>query len=70
MSKARITIEFDIEENNGADVQTVLNGVTLLDDDIVDGFCLTTILKGFDNTSDYFLSNGRIIRRELIKNGK
>ncbi len=68
--KIRLTLEMDIEvdkeEYPDLDEQEVLNSITVYDDDVIDGFGLTTHISGCDNTQDFFLSNARIVSKEAL----
>ncbi len=68
--KIKLTLEMDIEidkaEYPDLDEQTVLNGIQVYDDDVIDGFGLTTNIKGYDNTADFFLQNARIVSKEAL----
>jgi len=70
-AKVRMTIEFDIKEEmlkgSGLTAEEVLKNVYLRDDDVVDGFQITTIIPGFEPTSDFFLENGVIVEESLEK---
>lgn len=48
-------------------LQDVLNGITLVPDDVVDGFLLTTDIPGFSRVSDFMLCSegARILSKEL-----
>lgn len=69
MPKVRIVIEAEINEETmeecGCCVEKVKNNIVLWDSDIIDGFELTTNISGLDNTSEFFLQNGKIIKTEL-----
>lgn len=63
-----LSIEIDIDKNEYPDVtdKDVVEGLIIQDSDIVDGFELTTAVRGYDNTKDYFLKNAKIINKNII----
>ena len=67
-SKIRLAIEMDIDAGEHPNIteEEVKNAVVLRDSDAVDGFEITTDDSRFDNTSDFFLKNGRIVEKELL----
>lgn len=69
MPKVRIVIEAEINEETmqecGCSLEEVKNNIVLWDSDVIDGFELTTNISGLDNTSEFFLQNGKIIKTEL-----
>lgn len=69
--KVRMTIEFDISEEmlqeHGLTAEQVLKDIYLRDDDVCDGFTIGTIIDGFDPTSDFFLENGVVVEKSLVK---
>ena len=67
-AKIRLTVEMDIDAGEHPNVteEEVKNAVVLRDSDAVDGFEITTDDLRFDNTSDFFLKNGRIVEKELL----
>lgn len=70
-NKVRMVIEFDINDEmlkeNGLTVAEVMKNVFLRNDDVVDGFQITTNIPGFDCTSDFFLGNGVVVEKSLVK---
>ena len=66
-AKIRLTIEMDIDAGEHPNItEEVKNAVVLRDSDAVDGFEITTDDSRFDNTSDFFLKNGKIVEKELL----
>lgn len=59
-------IEIDQEEYPEITPEEVLDGITIYDSDVVDGFELTTEIYGLSNTSDFFLRNAYIEKKRLI----
>ena len=59
-------IDIDKEEYPDLTENQVLNNITVYNDDVVDGFELTTDIYGYDNTNDFFLFNGKIISKEIM----
>lgn len=70
-TKVRLTIELEIDaemlEQNGLSAEDVVDGIYIRDDDVCDGFQITTAINGFDCTTDFFLQNGILISKELVK---
>ena len=66
--KLRLTIEMDIDtdEHPNLTAKEVEQSIILQDSDVVDGFEITTCHPDLDNTSDFVLSNGVIVQKELI----
>lgn len=66
-AKIRLTIEMDIDAGEHPNItEEVKNAVVLRDSDAVDGFEITTDDSRFDNTSDFFLKNAKIVEKELL----
>lgn len=66
--KLRLTIEMDIDtdEYPNLTAKEVEQSVILQDSDAIDGFEITMCHPDLDNTSDFVLSNGVIVQKELI----
>lgn len=68
--KIRITIEMDVdidtEEYPDITEEEVRKAVVIQNSDVIDGFEITTNHPRYDNTCDFFLSNGVIVKKELI----
>ena len=66
--KLRLTIEMDIDtdEYTNLTADEVAKSIILQDSDVVDGFEITTNHPDLENTSDFVLSNGVIVQKELI----
>lgn len=68
--KIRLTVEMDVdidtEEYPDMTEEEVRKAVVIQDSDVVDGFEITTSHPHYDNTNDFFLSNGVIVKKELI----
>ncbi len=69
--KVRLTVELDIEidrdEYPNITAEEILKGIKIIDDDGVDGFDILTDIPGYDCTSDFFLKNGVIKHRQLLR---
>ena len=63
-----LSIEIDIDKSEYPNIteKDVVDSLFIQDSDIIDGFKLTTAVKGYDNTKDYFLKNARIINIKPI----
>ncbi len=68
--KVQLTLEMDIEidkeEYPDLDEEQILKSITVYDDDVIDGFGLTTHMNGYDNTQDFFLSNAKIVSKQAL----
>ena len=67
---ASVTIEFDIDAEKLAeksiDAGSLLDYIQATDDDTVDGFNINPAVPRCDVTSDFFLSNARIVDRKFV----
>ncbi len=65
MKKATLTLEFEIdnitEDGIEKTYKEIENAIVVMDDDVVDGFILTTNLYDCDNTNDFFLKNAKVL---------
>ncbi len=68
--KIRLTLEMDVdidaEEYPDMTEEEVRKAVVIQDSEVIDGFEITTRHPHYDNTNDFFLSNGVIVKKELI----
>lgn len=66
----RLTVDVEIAELSDSgvrkSVKEIENGLRLYDDDVVDGFVITTNLSDCDNTNDFFIKNYRIVGTEIL----
>lgn len=64
----KIIADIDIDQDEYPNItpETVLDGVRVYESDVVDGFEITTSIKGLDNTSDFFLKNAVLEEKQLI----
>lgn len=64
MKKIKIEMELyiDMQQMKESDVslEAVRRGLTILPDDVVDGFLITTDIPGCRNTSDFFLKDFKV----------
>ena len=67
-AKIRLTIEMDIavDEYPNLTADEVAKSIILQDSDMIDGFEITTNHPDLENNSDFVLSNGAIVRKELV----
>lgn len=69
-TKLRLTIEADIDidsdEYPELTEEKIRKSVVIRESDITDGFEITTALPEYDNTVNFFLWNGVIVKKELI----
>ena len=68
--KIRLTVEMDVdidtEEYPDLTEEEVKKAIVIQDSDVIDGFEITTNHPYYDNTNDFFLRNGVIVKKELI----
>lgn len=64
----KIIADIDIDQDEYPNItpETVLDSVRVYESDVVDGFEITTSIKGLDNTSDFFLKNAVLEEKQLI----
>ena len=64
----KIIADIDIDQDEYPDItpETVLDSVRVYESDVVDGFEITTSIKGLDNTHDFFLQNAVLEEKKLI----
>lgn len=65
----KIIADIDIDQDEYPDMtpEKVLDGVRVYESDVVDGFEITTSIKGLDNTQDFFLKNAVLEEKQLIE---
>ena len=68
--KVRMVVEFDINgetlEEKGKTAEEVVNAIEMHDHDTIDGFEIYPRLDGADICSDFFLSEARVISKEIV----
>ena len=66
--KLKIIADLNIDQDEYPNItpETVLDGVRVYESDVVDGFEITTSIKGLDNTQDFFLKNAVLEEKQLI----
>ena len=68
--RARITVEFDIDEcvlqGTSKTAEEVLDGVMIQDELVTDGFVITTQIPELDNFQDFFICGETIVKKELL----
>lgn len=64
----KIIADIDIDQEEYPDItpEIVLDGVRVYESDVVDGFEITTSIRGLDNTNDFFLKNAVLEDKQLI----
>ena len=64
----KITADVEIDKGEYPDItpETVLDGIRIYESDAIDGFEVTTSIKGLNNTNDFFLKNAAIKDKRLI----
>ena len=69
--KVRVELEFEMDSLNPENLvkktpQELVEGLTVTDSDVIDGFELTTSFQDCDNTTDFYIvpNSARIISRE------
>lgn len=64
-TRVRVTIDMDIDaeklSETDLDAKTILDSLTLYDDDVIDGFALTTNVPGHNPSFDFFLCNDKLV---------
>lgn len=70
--RVRMTIEFEIDKSTldekGLSVNEVLNNITFeYNHDEIDGFEISTNVPGCDNTLNLFLTNGKVVSKEIVE---
>ena len=67
----RMVIEFDVDQEaldeHGLTEKDILSHLTFVDDDVVDGFRLSTCIPGLDPTSNFFLCDGTVVSKKFIR---
>ena len=62
----KITLNEGLMKEKGISVDQFAKGLRLYQDDVADGFQLTTCIEGVDATEIYFLLEGRIETSEVV----
>lgn len=64
----KIIADIDIDKDEYPDItpEKVLDGVRVYESDVIDGFEITTSIRGLDNTQDFFLKNAVIEEKQLV----
>lgn len=57
-------VEYDRKEYPEVTPEKIANGLFIEDDDVVDGFDISTLVDGCDNTKDFFLKNAKIVSKK------
>lgn len=68
--RVRMVIEFDIDqealEEHGLSANDIFNHLTFGEDDVVDGFRISTNIPGLNPACHFFLCSGKVISQELL----
>lgn len=67
MKVIHVTVDIAIDEEMGLSVEEVLNGVDVQEHDVIDGFVITTAIKGYECTADFFLSHIKDWRKDIVE---
>lgn len=66
----RMTVEFDIDEEALAEhdlsAKDIYDGLVFYEDDVIDGFKLSTDIPGLSPTIDCFLCDGTVVSKKII----
>ena len=68
--RVRMVIEVDIDqealEEHGLSANDIFNHLTFREDDVVDGFLISTNIPDLNPGCHFFLCSGRVISQELL----
>lgn len=70
--KLKLEIELEIgamESSKPVPMKNIVNGIVLLQDDVIDGYDLTTSIAGCDPTTDFYIGEAKIIKKEVDLTG-
>ena len=70
MKKIRLTMDIAIHEDAGLSIEEIMEGITVLEDDVSDGFIVTTNIEGYEPVHDYFLDYVTGIKLEIVEESK
>lgn len=69
--KVRMTVEFSIDEEalqeHGLSAEQVLSHLTFNEDDVADGFRISTNIPGISPVSNFFLCEGKVISQGFVQ---
>ena len=66
----RVTVDITVNLPKDKTIEDIKSGLVLYPDDIVDGFIISTDIKGYDNKKDFFLKEAHFNDIEIIQNGE
>lgn len=66
MIMLEVDVEYDRAEYPNVTPELIAKGLFVEDDDVVDGFDISTLVDGCDNTQDFFLKNAKIVSRNVV----
>lgn len=66
MIMLEVDVEYDRAEYPEVTPELIAKGLFVEDDDVVDGFDISTLVDGCDNTTDFFLKNAKIVSRNVV----
>lgn len=69
MIMLEVDVEYDRAEYPEVTPELIAKGLFVEDDDVVDGFDISTLVDGCDNTQDFFLKNAKIVGRNVVSRG-
>lgn len=61
-----VDVEYEEKEYPSVTPEMVANGLFVEDDDVVDGFDVSTLVEGCNNMTDFFMSGARIVGRSVV----
>ncbi len=70
--KLKLEIELEIGEHNDSKsvpMKDIVTGIVLVQDDVIDGYNLTTSIAGCDPTTDFYIGDAKIVKKEVDLTG-
>jgi hypothetical protein len=68
MSKIiRLTVDIETNDELGVPIEEIAENLTFYSDDAIDGYTISTAIKGYDNTWDFFIKKMTYVSREIIE---
>lgn len=68
--KIRMLVEFEVNDallqDENVSFDDVVKNIVFKDDDVCDGFILSAAVPGFDPTSNFFLTNGKVLEKIVV----
>jgi hypothetical protein len=63
----RLTVDLEINEELDVPIETVSKNLLFYKDDAIDGFTVTTLIDGYDNTQDFFIKDMIYVGHEVVE---